>query len=222
MDALIPPEILNDEFYFTLTELASRPQLKTFLEIGSSSGAGSTQAFVSAIRRRPDRDAVRLFCLELSRPRFAALAETYRNDPFVHCFNVSSVGADEFPSAEEVSHFYQHTRTNLNGTPLERVLEWRRVDIEYVRNAGGDGDGIATVKRSAGVADFDCVLIDGSEFTGERELHKVMGARVIALDDVNAFKCFNAYCTLSNHTAYELIRQNLGLRNGFAVFGRRF
>jgi len=70
--------------------------------------------------------------------------------------------------------------------------------------------------------DFDMVLIDGSEFTGEAELYHCLGARVIALDDVNSHKCFNAYRILANHVSYALTHQNMGLRNGFAVFERRF
>jgi hypothetical protein len=66
------------------------------------------------------------------------------------------------------------------------------------------------------------VLIDGSEFTGEAELFHTIGARVIALDDVNSHKCFNVYRMLSNNVSYALTHQNFELRNGFAVFERRF
>jgi hypothetical protein len=64
------------------------------------------------------------------------------------------------------------------------------------------------------------VLIDGSEFSGESEFYLIGGARVIALDDVNAFKCFNVYHMLRNNLSYRLVRENLILRNGYAVFER--
>ncbi len=69
---------------------------------------------------------------------------------------------------------------------------------------------------------FDFVLIDGSEFTGERELNYVTGAKIIALDDVNAFKCWNAYQTLLHTTHYSLKEHNFSLRNGYAVFEKNF
>ena len=66
------------------------------------------------------------------------------------------------------------------------------------------------------------VLIDGSEFTGERELYETTGAKVIALDDVNAFKCWNAYQMLLHTTNYELKEHDFSLKNGYAIFERKF
>ena len=83
-------------------------------------------------------------------------------------------------------------------------------------------NGIHVIKTENQIHHFDMVLIDGSEFTGESELYHTIGARVIALDDVNSHKCFNAFRMLSNHVSYALTHQNLELRNGFAVFERRF
>jgi hypothetical protein len=140
----------------------------------------------------------------------------------VRCFNLSSVSSADFPGVEEVVHFYNHTRTNLNSWPLSEVLGWREADIAYLLSSGCDADGIQAIRQQESIRDFDMVLIDGSEFTGERELRKVIGARLIALDDVNAFKCFNCYCMLNNHVGYELLQQNLGLRNGFAIFQRSY
>ena len=45
----IPPEISLDEFYVLIKEYASRDDLKSYLEIGSSSGEGSTRAIVEGI-----------------------------------------------------------------------------------------------------------------------------------------------------------------------------
>lgn len=222
LDRIIAPEIKDDQFYRTLGELASNETVKTILEIGSSSGGGSTQAFVEAIRRRPDADTVHLFCMEVSRARWGKLAETYRSDRFVHAYNVSSVALSDFPTPEEVTFFYNATRTNLNQYPLETVLGWLQQDIDYVKSSGNDSNGIVHIKKLHGIRDFDLVLIDGSEFTGERELSAVMGARFIALDDVNAHKCFNCYNILKSHVHYSLVGQDLGLRNGFAVFARRY
>ena len=69
---------------------------------------------------------------------------------------------------------------------------------------------------------FDLVLIDGSEFTGERDLWSVMGSKFIALDDVFAFKCWNAYQTLLHHSSYSLVCCDFNTRNGYAFFKRIF
>jgi hypothetical protein len=114
LDQLIPPEIKNDELYFLLHRIAAQPALRTFLEIGSSSGEGSTEALVSGLRARPDRGDVRLFCMELSRERFARLRNTYVAEPFVRPYNLSSVGTRRFPSPEAVTRYYTPVRTGLN------------------------------------------------------------------------------------------------------------
>jgi hypothetical protein len=222
IDEIIQPEILNDEFHATLKKYASRHDLKTFLEIGSSSGGGSTDAFVSGIKQRADVADVRLFCMEVSRVRFKALAHHYATEDFVRCYNISSVAASELPSQEEVINFYTSTKTTLNNYPLETVLGWLKQDIEYILNSGSDVNGIALIKKANHIQNFDMVLIDGSEFTGERELHSTTGAKIIALDDVNAFKCWNAYQTLLNTTHYALKEHNFSLRNGYAIFEKKF
>lgn len=219
---IIPGEIVNDEFYTSLHTLAGRADLKTFLEIGSSSGTGSTQAFVSALRERPDANETRLFCMELSRERFRALAAAYANDSFVKCYNQSSVALQEFPGEEAVRFFYNQARTTLNQYPIEQVLSWLKADTEYMQQSGLTQSGIEIIKSENRIQHFDMVLIDGSEFTGEAELCHVLGARVIALDDVNSHKCFNVYQMLGHNVAYALTQQNLQVRNGYAIFQRRY
>lgn len=222
MQNIIPPEILNDEFHTTLKQYATRHDLKIFLEIGSSSGEGSTDAFVSGLKHRRDILEVRLFCMEISRARFKALANNYADADFVRCYNISSISSNELPTDNEVINFYNSTRTTLNNYSIETVLDWLRQDTEYIKNSGADINGIQFIKQTNRIQNFDMVLIDGSEFTGERELQQTSGAKVIALDDVNAFKCWNAYQTLLHTTHYELKEHNFSLRNGYAFFERKF
>lgn len=219
---LIPPEIKNDMFYAALKMMASNPGVKDILEIGSSSGQGSTEALVEGIRLRADKSSVRLFCMEIIKERFAALANTYVNDVFVKCYNMSSVALWEYPTKEEVINFYNSTRTQLNAIPLETILSWLQSSCDQLASLDLTFNGINRIKEENGINFFDLVLIDGSEFTGEREYLAIAGARIIALDDVNAHKCFNAYQILKSHIGYRLVIENLKLRNGFAVFERKF
>jgi hypothetical protein len=222
LSQIIPGEILNDDFYDALSNLASRTEFKTILEIGSSSGAGSTHAFVTALSTRFDVLETSLYCMELSTERFTALRSAYSSHSFVKAYNLSSVGIDEFPSEEEVAFFYANTASNFNAGSLELVISWLRQDLNYMRQSNILHNGIEQIKAENGIKNFDIVLIDGSEFTGERELYHTIGARVIALDDVNTHKCFNAFRILSNHVNYRLTHQNLATRNGYAIFERRF
>lgn len=218
LDQIIGGEICGDQFYDLLKSYASRLDLKLFLEIGSSAGGGSTQAFVDAISKRADSDRVSVYCFELSKNRFKLLAETYNSFSFIKPYNVSSISTDEFPDVASVTEFYQNVKSSLNDYPIDTILQWYWQDINYIKNSGLDQNGILHVKEINHINVFDMVLIDGSEFTGEVELNFVIGAKVIALDDINTFKCYNAFKKLSADTNYVLKHSNQKLRNGYAIF----
>jgi len=234
LDRLIPGEISGDSFYDALCHFSARSDVKQILEIGSSSGTGSTQAFVETIRARPDNSSVSLYCVEVSKDRLQKLKDTYAADAFVKAYNVSSVATDEFPSSAEIIGFFiKHSSRIRTKRPLARFLfpevnmpvitkylRWRRRDIDYIRSSGKDANGIAYIKHQNDLDAFDFVLIDGSEFTGEAELRHIIGSRFIALDDIFTYKCFNAYRQLSFDSRYRLIEQNFELRNGYAIFER--
>lgn len=219
LEQIIPAEIKDDAFYRLIRELAASEVLRHVLEIGSSAGSGSTKAFVEGLAR--NAASPKLFCIEVSRPRFELLRKTYADFGFVHCYNMSSVRPEEFPDAAAVEEFYRTTPTTLNRYPLEQVLGWRTADIAYIRDAQVPADAIDHIKAEHGIDAFDMVLIDGSEFTGEAELEKVRGARIILLDDTNAFKGFRARQKLLSDPDYEVIADDQGLRNGYAAFRLR-
>lgn len=221
LDYIIPPEIKDDEFYTTILQISSHEQARYVLEIGSSAGGGSTQAFVEGMLQNKATDK-NLFCLEVSKPRFDALAQRYSNVPFVKCFHASSVPLESFPTPEEVTQFYEQLPTNLNQYPLTEVLRWLAQDIAYIKeNPTETTDGIAHVKKLHSITNFDIVLIDGSEFTGEAEMTHVYGSRIILLDDILGYKNLKNYARLSHDPTYEKICENLNLRNGYAGFRRK-
>lgn len=222
---LIPPEIKNDEFYLAIQKLAREADIKTVLEIGSSSGGGSTEAFVNGLRENPNQPT--LFCMEVAKLRFAELQKCYEKESFVKCYNISSVTLDGFPTEDEVINFYNTQPTNLNQYPLQQVLEWLRQDIEYVKNSGVSDAGIKRIKQENQIETFDLVLIDGSEFTGVTELQEVYGAFFLLLDDITTYKNYKNYYKLLKDPNYTLIAENKVLRNGYAIFqkidrGRKF
>ena len=218
LDRLIAPEITGDRFYRVIAELASTPGVREILEVGSSSGAGSTEAWVSGALRNPERP--RVHCIEVSSVRYAALVERWREHEFVHCYHVSSVPLESFPDAAEVEAFYRGVRTKLRRTPLETVLDWLRQDVEYVRSHGLSRHGIREIRERNGIDVFDAVLIDGSEFTGVAELEEVYGARFLLLDDTQTYKNYENARRLEADPRYRLTCANSRIRNGFAVFER--
>jgi hypothetical protein len=188
----------------------------TVLEIGSSTGEGSTRAFVEGLRLNPRQP--RLFCVELSRPRFERLVRRYKEDSQVRCYNVTSVPLERFPTEEQVIEFYHSRVSKLNRVPLPEVLRWLRQDIRYVTRLGASQRGISKIREENHIDRFGIVLIDGSEFTGSAELDEVHGADYLLLDDIGTFKNMTNFERLSADPAYRLVATNPTLRNGYAVF----
>jgi hypothetical protein len=219
LDSVIAPEILNDEFYQTIYSIASSQPLNHILEIGSSSGEGSTAAWVRGITANPARPT--LHCIELSKPRYQALACHYANNPQVKCYWASSVGVECFPTEADVRDFYNSTPSMLRQWPIERVLGWLRDDIEYLKTHGAPSDGIKQALNAAKQNTFDAVLIDGSEFTGVAEFAQIYGARWILLDDILTYKNWQVLKFLQNDSRYQLVTARTEVRHGFAVFFRR-
>lgn len=218
LDQLIPPEIKGDPFYALIQQISRHEAIDTVLELGSSSGAGSTEAFVTGLRDNPRRP--QLYCMEVSRARFEALRGRYAGEGFVHCYNASSVPPSRFVTEAQVAEFHCSAVTKLSAYPLEQVLGWLRQDIAYVRDAGVPEDGIELIRRTSGIDAFDAVLIDGSEFSGSAELDVVYGAKFILLDDIDGLKNYETLHRLLADPRYRLIALRMDVRNGYAAFVR--
>jgi hypothetical protein len=218
LDDLIPAEITDDAFARLIEDVASTVGVREILEIGSSTGEGSTAAWVRGALRNPVRP--RLHCIEVSVERHAALVKRWSDHSFVHCHNVSSVPIERFPAASEVEGFYRDVPSRLRDFELATVLGWLQQDIDYLREHGLSSPGIAQIKEQHGIDRFDAVLIDGSEFTGQAELAEVYGARFLLLDDTETFKNWANARALAADPSYRLVQADASVRNGFALFER--
>jgi hypothetical protein len=218
LDELIPPEIAGDAFAAIIEEIGATVGVREILEIGSSTGEGSTAAWVRGALRNPERP--RLHCLEVSSERYDALVERWREYEFVHCYHLSSVPLERFPSPADVERFFRDMPDRLSPYDLETVLGWLQQDVDYLRAHELSSAGIARVKAQHGIGVFDAVLIDGSEFSGRAELDEVYGARFLLLDDTETFKNFDNARRLEADPDYRLVRADPTTRNGFAVYER--
>jgi len=217
---IITPEILNDKFSEFLNAYSKNNKFKTFLEIGSSSGTGSTRSIVEGIQTRGDKEDCLLICMEVSQTRFLTLKAAYEGNVFFKPFQLSSVSIRKYPSWLKVLNFYYTRNSKLRTHSIVSVLSWLRKEKGYLKASGInlEIDGISECKKKFGIEKFDFVLIDGSEFTGLEELKMVWGAKVIFLDDTDSYKNWHAFELLESSPEYRLIFESRTLRNGFAVF----
>jgi hypothetical protein len=223
MAQAITPEITeNQSFYQIIKVLASQDQHITMLEIGASNGLGSTQAFIQGILTREAPQQARLYCLELGLAAFEELQVNTGMHGFIHCYQESSCAVADVPAWDDVVHFYQSKKTYLNDYSLDTVRGWYDACLNYALQTGHTGNGIQKIKAENHIKNFDLVLIDGSEFTGEQDVYSTLGAKTIVLDDCMTYKCHQAFQTLMSHHSYSLVAANMEERHGYAVFRRRY
>jgi len=218
--SIIPAEIKHDELYCRIidTVFLFHDEIKTVLEIGASSGDGSTEAIVSAMSQLEDKE---LFTLEIDQARFAALQERYQELDWVIPVNKSAVHINEYPTKGSISDFYNTIKTQLNQYPLDFVLSWYDIEIEKVKYLNDKVGAIDQIKKDNNIDHFDMVVLDGSPFTGYREYEKIVGAKIIVLDDTIDIKHHHTQLALRDNKEYECIFCNAALRNGYAIWAKR-
>ena len=217
LSSLIPPEIKNDNFYEAiLRTLTTRTDTKTIIEIGSSSGEGSTKALLEG----SSSYGAHLFCLEISQERINKLLMEHEGVERLKAYRYSSVPIDQFMTKDQVADFYNTVKTSLNQYPLDMVIQWHDQDVNYIRDNSLEQNGISKIKADHGIDIFDVAFIDGSCFTAEAELKQVYGSSVIMLDDTNDIKNYRNLQALLKDDSYKLLQQDNSIRNGFAIFER--
>lgn len=217
-DKHISGEIVNDEFADAMRKIVTDNSIVNVLEIGAGSGDGSTASLVDGLLENKNKN--KLLCsIEISAHRADKVRNKYMQFDFVRVYNGCSVMTNEYFDEPYVREFYNRTKTALNNHSIETVLQWRKNEIEYVESRNCPVDLIETIKQENKIKIFDFVLIDGSEFTGVSELSHVIGAKYIALDDIDALKNLDTYSMLNAvDSNYELHSENWHLRNGYAIF----
>jgi len=210
---LIPAEIKNDELYdrIVATILMFSSEIKTVLEVGASSGDGSTEAIVSGMSVLQDKV---LYTIEASPARFESLSERYKNLDWVKPINGSSVPVEEYMSKGSVELFYKLTPTQLNEYSLDTVLSWYQDELSLI-----DKWGIPTGAMEG--IEPDMALLDGSPFCGYAEYLKIDGAKIIILDDILDIKHYHSHQALRSNNNYECLFCNLTLRNGYSIWVRK-
>ena len=211
----ILPQIHKDEFSKMIQQILNTFTITNLLEIGSSSGEGSTSTIVNSLNKK----FYNLYLLEIDPLRNKLLKLRYKRNSMVKVLPYSSISLSEYPADNEIIKFYKENQTNLNRYDISIVLKWLKDEKNFLESLEvRDIGGIDFIKHEFGIEFFDFVLIDGSEFTGYVEFQHIIGAKFILLDDVNAFKSNKAYNQLLANSNYKLYYENLKLRNGSAIF----
>ena len=226
LDIIIDPEVnQNTQSYYIIQEYLKKVPVKTIIEIGASSGGGTTEALIKGITSRfhPEgitspKDLIKMASVEVSRARFKNLKERYIGISFFTPYNISSLPLSRFPTEEHVAKFIRET--GIHGGNVAVVLDWLRQDIQYVKDNNFDVNGIQKIKEDFGVEKFDLAVIDGSEFLGDEEFYELPDCEGYFLDDIFVYKNWNSHRILENDKRYVKLFEEK-IRGGSSFFCKK-
>ncbi len=210
--------------YETLVDLASRPEVRNVIEIGSTDGRGSTRALREGLEKNPNFPNVKLFCIEAVKQMYDVLAKT--RAPYMKCYRVCSSPPAEHCTDREIERFFREDWPKMPfSCPAQRQepgwhkRERDRYNAYFIREQL-PLDGINLIMNNNQIETFDLALVDGGTYSGSADLERVYGARYLVLDDIHTLKCTWAFRRLRQDPRYELImhRPCTEAHFGYAAF----
>lgn len=192
-------QISNDSFSEEIKNYASDINYKTFLEIGTWNGLGSTKAFSDGFTNRED-DYI-FYSLECNKEKSMEAAKLYSNNNKIHILN-------EVIWNEEPSDFYDIFPQCLNN---ETYKHWNDIDIINMKQCN------LFLNRTNLPQIFDVLLLDGGEFTTYYEFQILKNkCKILMLDDINVDKCRLIVQEIKSDNSWKIIKEE-PTRNGYLI-----
>ena len=193
-------QIDGDTFSTFIQSYASNDKYKTFLEIGTWNGLGSTKHFVQTLSKRDD-DFI-FYSLECNADKAQQAMELYQHIPKVHILN-------EVIWNEEPADFYEifpQCKSN------ELYKKWNTVDMINMKKCN------VFLNRPNLPKVFDVLLLDGGEFTTYYEFQLLKDkCKILMLDDIYTDKCKLIVDEIKRQTDVWKIIHEEKVRNGFLI-----
>lgn len=192
-------QICNDDFSNDIREYASNTKFKTFLEIGTWNGLGSTKAFVDGFKNRDD--GYIFYSLECNKDKWLDAVKLYTGNYRINLLN-------EVIWNEEPHDFYKIFPQCLSN---DMYKHWNEVDLINMKKCN------LFLSRPNIPEIFDVVLLDGGEFTTYYEFQLLKNrCKVIMLDDVKADKCILIAQEIISDPTWKIIKRG-DVRGGYLI-----
>jgi hypothetical protein len=178
---------------------------KTFLEIGTWNGMGSTKCIVNGLKQRAKTYPYNFWSLECNSEKSAGARKLYENEANINILNevlfntLPSDIYEKFPILNENADFRKWLAVDIKNMS-DKPLFLERTDLPEV---------------------FDFVFLDGGEFTTYYDFMLLKDRfKTIMIDDINTQKgpLIRKYL-LDNPDKYQIVMEH-NERNGFLI-GRR-
>lgn len=187
----------------------SDPCYKTFLEVGTWNGQGSTACIINGIlnRSNKDREGVVLYSIENDPQKYQEAKEFW----------------SRFPEAEpHLSLLFGR----ISDTPMKPLETYKDNPLLDYHSIVGYEVEKRQFENSSNIRGFlgspiDVVLLDGGDYCTEiefEELFKGDDVKVFALDDTNVYKCFNIVRRLEGNKRWLKVHGDEHDRNGYQVY----
>jgi hypothetical protein len=204
-------QICNDEFAVDIRRYAADINNRTFLEIGTWNGLGSTKAFSEGFAQRPttthkgeEEEKYVFYSLECNKDKCADAARLYAGNPRINILN-------EVIWNQEPADFYDVFPQCASNPTLKM---WHEVDMMNMQKCSVflDRPDIPPV--------FDVVLLDGGEFTTYYEFQLLKNrCKILMLDDVNVDKCTKIVQEIRTDPRWRVLKHS-NVRNGYLIAER--
>jgi len=193
-------QINNDTFSQKIREFSKDPTNKSFLEIGTWNGLGSTKQFVDELENITD-DYI-FYSLECNSEKSAYAKGLYSNKK-VNILN-------EVIFNVEPPDFYKIFPQCINNSMYKK---WNDIDIINMKKCN------LFLDRKELPEIFDVILLDGGEFTTYFEFRILQNrCKYLMLDDINVDKCKLIVKEIEeNPDKWDIIEKNTSTRNGFMI-----
>jgi hypothetical protein len=192
-------QIYNDSFSEEIEKYASNLGLKTFLEIGTWNGLGSTKAFSDGLSKRSDDYT--FYSLECNKDKSSDAAKIYADNDKIHILN--EVIWNEEP--DDFYHIFPQCKTNSDHS------HWNEVDVTNMKKCQ------LFLNRPNLPSVFDVVLLDGGEFTTYHEFQLLKNrCRILMLDDIRSDKCKLVTKEIILDPTWKIVKLEEE-RNGFLI-----
>lgn len=200
----------NHEFFINLILAGVNPEFKTFLEVGTGTGMGTTRALVNGILQRTEQNA-RMYSFDI-------------NEPALHKARYQYINNRKWVSAS----FLQFIWGRLNKTDFmvrEDLAEMPNpYQIRQIYDVSYDREHHLWLKAPFVTLSekFDVIVLDGGDFSsvGDYATLKNLEPKMWFLADINLCKNKAAFAELSASSKYEMVRKFEDGR-GSAIFKQK-
>lgn len=176
-----------------MKSIASRPDVKTIVEIGTWNGAGSTKCIHAGMSAEDT-----LYSLECSRPMYESAVRLWKDKENVHLI---------------FGRIIEEQEMDITNLSREETV-WHTNDVAAMRECPNV---INDLPKS-----IDLLVLDGGEFSTLAEYNKLVNrSTYIFLDDTVCRKNRQVRRTLMQSTAFETLEDSPNDRHGWSLFRRR-